>query len=171
MVIRKSIAERFWEKVHKTADCWVWMASRHPTGYGQFRFEGRNTRASRVAWILTNGPIPHGLLVCHHCDNPSCVNPSHLFIGTNLDNSNDKIRKGRARWWAKGDPRNPRTVTPPVGSLNPNAKLSHALAAEIRAKYAVPGVTQQQLWIEYGISRAALQRVLHGKTWASAAGH
>lgn len=87
---------RFWNKVYKTDSCWLWIGSRLPTGYGTFRVGKKVKRAHRVSWELHNGPIIDGsLLVCHTCDNPMCVNPDHLFLGTNLDNMRDRNAKGR----------------------------------------------------------------------------
>ena len=90
--------ERFLSHVHKTDDCWLWTGAKGPKGYGQsnLRFgDCVEHRAHRIAWRLYKGPIPKGLLVCHHCDKPSCVNPDHLFLGTHFDNIHDCIRKGR----------------------------------------------------------------------------
>lgn len=90
---------RFWSKVNRLSDgdCWPWLASvrRKDEGYGAFWFEGRHHPSSRIAWLLTNGDIEYGLVVCHHCDNPNCCNPAHLFLGTPKDNNSDRISKGR----------------------------------------------------------------------------
>lgn len=93
--------ERFWKYVDKTVDCWEWTGSLNNRGYGQFRIEGTTRPAHRVSWELTHGTIPahdsyHGYCVCHKCDNPRCVRPGHLFLGTHRNNMDDKARKCRA---------------------------------------------------------------------------
>ena len=94
----KDIA-RFWAKVRKTDGCWLWTAGTFARryGYGQFGLNGHPHKAHRLAWEFTNGPIPEGLSVLHHCDNPPCVNPAHLFLGTRGDNTRDMMMKGRSR--------------------------------------------------------------------------
>jgi hypothetical protein len=88
---RKTLVQRFWDKVQKTEGCWLWTGSKYNKGYGSFN----RTRAHRFSYELHYGPIPVDLFVCHHCDNPPCVNPSHLFLGTALDNTQDELFKER----------------------------------------------------------------------------
>lgn len=96
---RKSPEERFHESYIIDADtgCWLWIGTIGSYGYGHFYANKKLHRAHRYSWELKNGPIPKGLLVCHHCDKPPCVNPSHLFVGTQMENIHDAMRKGRIR--------------------------------------------------------------------------
>lgn len=92
------IEVRFWAKVQKTNGCWLWTASKNSQGYGWIGAGGRGgamLKAHRVAYELTYSRIPQGLLVCHHCDNPTCVRPAHLFLGSASDNIRDCLAKGR----------------------------------------------------------------------------
>lgn len=146
---------RFWEKVEKgdsEDSCWVWIAkSKHLFGYGVLglKKENRQVMAHRFAYELLVGPIPDGLFVLHRCDNPPCVNPDHLFLGTQKDNLDDMTQKGRRRW---ADNR---------GSRNGNAKLSDAQVEEIRSLY--PACTQQQIADRFGIGQTYVSALARGK--------
>lgn len=88
---------RFWSLVDKQAECWIWLGSRDSKGYGRVWYQGRRQRAHRVSYILIRGEITRGLLACHSCDNKLCVNPEHIFLGTQKDNMQDWTRKGKNR--------------------------------------------------------------------------
>lgn len=136
---------RFWASVDKTGDCWLWARYRHPSGYGQFS----HMQAHRVAWELTHGPIPEGVVVCHRCDNPSCVNPDHLFLGTDAENIADRDAKGRG----------------PRGLRNGRAVLTPDRVGELRAA-AQGGLSAAQLGRMFGVSPSQANRVATGKRWA-----
>lgn len=138
--------------------CWEWQRGKYRTGYGAIRnpMDGRQTGAHRMAWILTHGPIPEGLHVCHHCDNPPCCNPEHLFVGTAKDNISDCARKGRM-----DVPYEKR-----AGELNPNHILTAVDVIEIRRRYEAGGVFQCDLAREYGVTQTAISRIVCRKTWA-----
>ena len=90
--------ERFFNKVIKTENCWIWTAGlRGKTGYGAFKMCGKVIDSHRVSYMIHKGEIPNGMYVCHTCDNRRCVNPEHLFLGTAKDNWIDGVRKGRIR--------------------------------------------------------------------------
>lgn len=137
-----SLDERFWAKVRRDpTGCWEWTGYRHYRwGYGHIAVNRKVQNAHRVAWELTEGEIPAGLLVLHRCDNPPCCRPAHLFLGTHDDNMKDMARKGRQ----------PTKVT--------------ALAADAIRASSKTGI---DLAKEYGISRALISMIRAGKRWAS----
>ena len=150
----RTTAERFWSKVGPETDagCRLWEAGVLKDGYGSFFYKGATALAHRVAWELTNGPIPAGMHVLHRCDTPPCVNPDHLFLGTNADNMADKVRKGR---------------TPHVrGERNGGSKLTKEQVLSIRSEYHAGNVTQRRLAAKYGISNQQVSRIICGKKWA-----
>lgn len=154
-------ARRFWAKVDKRGPvpehrpslgrCWEWLAKRSVKGYGRFGIGVPQFQAHRVAWALTYGWPPDDRLVCHRCDNPGCVRPSHLFIGTPADNSGDMARKGRS---ILGKHRAPETIR--YGIDHSQGKLTDDEVVEIRRRYAVGDVTQRDLGKEFGIARSTV---------------
>jgi hypothetical protein len=95
------VSERFWRNVDRTqiVGCWLWRGTIGTDGYGKFWLRGKNPHAHRVAYELHSGsPVAAGMVVCHKCDTPACVRPSHLFVGTHKENSIDMVRKGRHRY-------------------------------------------------------------------------
>lgn len=92
----------FWSHVEITPDCWMWHGNIDTNGYGRTTFNGVRTGAHRVSYFLLKGEIPKGMMACHHCDNPKCVNPAHIFIGTQKDNMQDWTKKGLNKAVAEG---------------------------------------------------------------------
>lgn len=174
---RKPVADRFWEKVHKSDEpdgCWEWTGCILKDGYGRFGYESRKqTTAHRVAWMLTYGPIPEGMEVCHRCDTrypPSdrryrrCCRPDHLFLGTKDDNMADMISKGRhAQGDRSGYRRHKTRYT--EGERYHGSKLTDAQAGEIRSRYAAGNISQKALGAEYGVSSGAVSQIVRNRTY------
>jgi hypothetical protein len=144
---------RFWALVCKSAGCWEWQASTLPTGYGNVRVGSlrdgtrRIVRAHRMSWMLAHGPIPEGMCVCHHCDNPKCVRPDHLFLGTLGDNTRDMFAKGRGR--------------DSSGERSAMAKLQWADIREIRASDA----TARELAVRFEVTQQTIRMIRRGLAW------
>ena len=153
------LEQRFWSKVRKTSDCWIWIAARgyfngkKGAGYGRFligsRRDGTNrpVYAHRLAWELSNGDIPDGMFVLHKCDNPSCVRPDHLFLGTHDDNMKDMASKMRSC----------------VGQKHRDVILDEGKVKEIRMRYKRGN--GPKLAEEYGVSIQTLYAALKGRSW------
>lgn len=148
-----SLEERFWPKVDKSGDCWLWLGSTWHYGYGCIYVAKprKAANAHRVSYEMANGPIPKGLFVLHRCDNPRCVRPSHLFLGTQMDNVRDMVNKGRERFSHRGE-------------KHPSVKLSESEVIDIRRQSA-RGQSQRSIAREYGVTRSAITGILHKRTW------
>ena len=151
-VARTKPLDRFWQLVDKSAGddaCWTWQGNTEDNGYGLFRWNRRNHGAHRIAYMLTHGAMPVGLNVCHSCDNPPCVNPAHLFLGTHTDNMADKTAKERM---ARGE-------------SHGCAKLTEDDVRAIRSRYQFRKVTYKQLAAEYGVVPYTILEIVQRKSW------
>jgi len=150
-------AERFWAKVDKSGECWEWTGYLNPTGYGQIKWNGKAVASHRYSYVLHH-PLTIDLLeghreiyVCHRCDNPKCVNPAHLFLGSQGDNMRDREEKGRGNH-AKGEQKT-------------TSKLTETQVREIRINYANGGISYRQLALEYGVASSTINNIIHRKKW------
>ncbi len=160
----KTLHRAFWEKVRKEDACWIWTGARTSQGYGNLRRNGQSLGAHRLSWTLTVGPIPDGMSVLHHCDNPSCVNPNHLFIGTHLDNMRDAVSKGRFKPWnATASEEELKKLSQPR-ERNGRAKLTSDQINDIRRLYSA-GETQVALAAHFGIARTQIGRIVRREQW------
>jgi hypothetical protein len=154
--IEGSMEERFWAKVDKRKphECWEWQGWRNPHGYGGISRGGASGAGSHgvgthiISWELHNGTIPNGLWVCHHCDNPPCVNPGHLFLGTRQDNIDDMVSKSRQIH----------------GERVPWSKLTEGHIEDIR-KMSDRGMLQHEIGEYFGVSQPTISYIIRGKTW------
>jgi hypothetical protein len=125
--------------------CWEWIGYKKKDKYGQFYFDSKAQQSNRVAWILTYGEIPKGLFVCHKCDNPSCCNPSHLFLGTNRDNIIDMYKKGRNT--VKHD-----------NQINAK-KLSHDNIVKIKSMKD----HRKKIAVRFGVTQGTIYKIQHNR--------
>jgi len=163
---RKSAEERFWAKVEKrgTEDCWLWTGGKTVKGYGVFWNNERFVHAQRFAYELLVGPIPDGMFVCHHCDNPPCCNPKHLFLGTHKDNMRDAVAKGRM---ASGERHGTHTHPERTarGENSGTAKLNAAQVRVIRLSCAAGTASKAALARFYGVTETNIRLIVTRKTW------
>ena len=149
-MIDKGLEIRFWKKVQKGHGCWEWTGSKDRKGYGRIKptLVKGNLKAHRVSYELHIGPIPSGMSVLHACDNPKCVHPDHLFLGTNNDNVQDMINKGRSL----------------RGERNPMARLTTADIKDIRES-ASRGESFRSIAARLNVSSTSVYCVAKGRTW------
>lgn len=147
----RPVETRFWEKVKISEDdkCWEWLAGKFKDGYGVFWFQNHTIRAHRFSWKLHYGYLSDDVLVLHKCDNPICVNPNHLFIGSHQDNMRDKHQKGHT---AKGEK---------CG----RSKLTLRQINEIRKLYSKGKRTQQSLSEQFGITQTQISNIVRFYSW------
>lgn len=151
--IGQRLQDRFWENVMPIPECgcWIWLKATHYKGYGELRFNGKKDKAHRVAYILANGNIPEGMQVLHHCDTPPCINPKHLFLGTNTDNAKDSVKKGRSHLNRLGR----------KGEEHPLALLNNHDIIEIRNSNLIG----RDLAAKYGVCESEINFIKQGKRW------
>jgi hypothetical protein len=162
----RPLSERFWERVQRTDGCWLWTGNTSGRGYGVLRAgepRAHPRSAHRLSWELHYGPIPEGLFVCHHCDNPPCVRPDHLFLGSQLENIADMMSKGRHA---------PAESTRHPGSENGRAKITEEEARAICVAYAAIPRKQRarrgdlsSLARRYGLTTTMVLNIVRGSNW------
>ncbi len=143
---------RFWNAVDKSGECWLWIANKDKNGYGKIYANRKHARAHRVSWELHYGPIPKGLQVLHNCpsgDNPSCVNPAHLFLGTNSDNMQDKVAKGRC----------------PRGETSGKSKMTEASVLAMRSAFDSGERNISKLARAHQIDQSTANDIIKRKIW------
>lgn len=147
---KQDLKTRFWAKVSPCplTGCWWWTASPGPYGYGEIGVDGRTKKANRVAWELEYGPIPVGLHVLHRCDTPGCVNPEHLWLGTNVENAADRDAKGRLV----------------RGERATFARLNASAVRLIRERSG-RGETGASIARDMGVGQSTVSAILLGKAW------
>lgn len=146
------IARAFWKYCVPLGknDCWQWQGNIGTNGYGRGSCGGKTFAAHRVSYELHRGSIPDGMMVLHKCDNPTCINPDHLFLGTDADNMQDKIEKGRANFL--------------VGERVYNARLTSGQVIEIR-RLSKQGISQSRIARQFGVSTSAIGSIVSRKNW------
>lgn len=144
---RAPAVERFWEKVNKTETCWLWMGHYRVRDYGRIKIGAQGVLAHRYSWTIANGEIPDGMAVLHKCDNPPCVNPDHLYLGTQAENARDRESRGRR--------------TPRCGETHPAAKLTPDIVLGIvRSDESGPALA-----IRHGVTRSTISSIRRGRSW------
>lgn len=154
-----------WRRV---GGCWLWTRACMPTGYGEQRFRGTTHNVHRLSWMLFKGPIPGRLHVLHRCDIRRCFNPDHLFLGTNQDNTNDKIAKGRMRHGHVYGDDHPARKHPETyiryGEEHPRARITWDVARQIRS-LSRGGVKHSDIATMLGVNRGSVYAIVNNQQW------
>lgn len=145
------VVDRFWKYVKKTKSCWIWTSKNQASGYGRLKIKGKHISVHRFSYELHKGKIPVGLFVCHSCDNRLCVNPDHLWLGTNTDNIRDMEKKGRSKH--------------PNKENHWKSKFSISDIKKIREKYKTGYFSKKELAKEFGTCKSNMASILQNKTW------
>jgi predicted nucleic acid-binding Zn ribbon protein len=150
---KRNTEENFWLHVDKNGSngCWIWKGRTDSWGYGRLTWHTEHKAAHRLAYELTFGPIPNNLLCCHHCDNPKCVNPYHIFLGTDADNMADKKSKGRE--------------VHPRGENHPSAKLTFSQVQEIREMYATGLYSYLDIAHKFSVAKSTIGMLIREVSW------
>lgn len=148
---KKTAFEKWINKGTHPKGCWEWMSTRHRKGYGSFKIGKKTCKTHRISYRNYIGPLSPTIKVCHTCDNPPCCNPAHLFLGTDKDNSDDKIAKGRDR---KASPEN----------NGGGGKLTWDKVREIR-RLRAEGLSQQAIANKYGVSQPMIGLIVRNEKW------
>jgi len=165
--------ERFWAKIDKSSECWLWQGSKRHKGYGAFCYvrDGQvvQGRAHRYSYELHIGPIPQGMFVLHICDNPACVRPDHLFLGTNQDNIADMMRKGRHAVGHYHPKANGGLGMYRRGEAHHASKMTNTLVRQLRNDRA-KGMSYSKLAQKYALSQGNVYRIANHITWRQVEG-
>lgn len=145
---KPSLEERFWSRVQKTENCWLWTGTKI-TGYGNIKIKKKNYLAHRISWILHKGKLSDTIQVLHTCDIKNCVNPKHLFLGTQADNMKDMVKKNRSL----------------KGEKNYHAKLTETKVKTIRELYTSKEMTQTEIAKLFGITQGHISYIVNKKGW------
>lgn len=180
VILTSKEAHRFWSKVSKSSECWNWSAYRGKTGYGVIGFRGKVVRAHRLSFTVHKSGIPQGMCVLHTCDNPACVNPAHLWLGTQTENCEDKCAKGRnvsvsgdahysrihPEKLARGNNHHSKTKPESVlrGERHPLAILTQSKVAQIR-DLEFSGTPRKRLAAQFGVTKSTIAAIVARRIW------
>lgn len=155
-VVSATIADRIEKRLDRRGECWLWYGDKNDKGYAQLRMRDGGGRTwlnlRRYVWETTHGPIPDGMLVCHSCDTPSCLNPEHLWLGTHQDNMNDSKAKGRLFSMSRGE-------------ANKSSKLKEVDVLEMW-KLKGLGYSHKAIGEQFGVCSTHVGRIFRGDHWA-----